>query len=81
MEILHGNDFGVAAICGGQCSCGTCHIYVATEWLNKLPGRHPQESELLQELEYYKEANSRLSCQIEFNDNLDGLALTVAPHE
>lgn len=81
MEILHDNDLEVAAICGGQCSCGTCHVYIAADWLNKLPGRHPLESELLQELEFYKDANSRLSCQIELNDSLDGLTLTVAPHE
>ncbi len=81
MEILHGNDSGIAAICGGLCSCGTCHVYIATDWLDKLPGRQQLELELLRELEYYKERNSRLSCQIELNDDLDGLSLTVAPHE
>lgn len=81
MEILHDNDLDIAAICGGLCSCGTCHVYIAPEWLNKLPGRPQLELELLRELEYYKETNSRLSCQIEFNDDLDGLSLTVAPHE
>ncbi len=81
MEILRDNNLGVAAICGGQCSCGTCHVYIDPDWMSKLPGREELESELLRELEFYKEPNSRLSCQVKFGDDLDGLSLTVAPHE
>ena len=80
MEILRDNDMGVAAICGGCCSCATCHIYVASEWLDKLPKRQDDERELVEELEHHKD-NSRLSCQIEFTEALNGLKVTVAPDE
>ncbi|RMF11210.1 MAG: ferredoxin [Alphaproteobacteria bacterium] len=80
MEILRDNDFEVAAICGGCCSCATCHVYVDEEWMDKLPAREEDERELLEELESFKD-NSRLSCQIEFTDDLDGLQVTIAPDE
>lgn len=80
MEILRDNDFDVAAICGGCCSCATCHVYVAEDWMEKVPAREEDEEELLQELESFKD-NSRLSCQIEFTDELDGLKVTIAPDE
>lgn len=80
MEILRDNDFEIAAICGGMCSCATCHVYVDEEWLAKTGEQQEDEKELLQELEGYQ-ANSRLSCQIEFTEELDGLTLTVGPDE
>lgn len=81
MEILREADLGVAAICGGVCSCATCHVYVNGEWAKKLPPRSEEETDLLKELESYDPTSSRLSCQIEFTDALDGLAVTVAPDE
>ena len=80
MEILRDADVGIAAICGGCCSCATCHIYIAPEWADKLPPRQGDEAELVQELEQRQET-SRLSCQIEFTDAMDGLKVTVAPDE
>jgi len=80
METLRELDYGVAAICGGMCSCATCHIYVDEEWLSKLPPPMSDERELLGELSNYKE-NSRLSCQIEFTEALSGLRVTIAPDE
>ncbi len=71
---------GVEAICGGMCSCATCHVYVDADWVGRLPDREPEEHELLAELEGFQE-NSRLSCQIEVSDALDGLKVTVAPEE
>ncbi len=81
MEILRDADMGVAAICGGVCSCATCHVYINGEWGKKLPPRSEEETDLLKELESYDPSASRLSCQIEFTEELDGLALTVAPEE
>lgn len=80
MEILRDNDFEIAAICGGMCSCATCHVYVDEEWVEKTGERQDDEKELLQELESFQN-NSRLSCQIEFTEELDGLTVTVAPDE
>ena len=80
MENLRDNDFPVAAICGGCCSCATCHVYVDESWLVKLPERFDDERELLEGSSHMK-PSSRLSCQIEFTEELDGLAVTIAPED
>jgi 2Fe-2S ferredoxin len=80
METLRELDYGVAAICGGMCSCATCHVYVDAAWTSKLPAPMSDERELLTELSHH-ESNSRLSCQIEFTPDLDGLRVTIAPDE
>jgi 2Fe-2S ferredoxin len=81
METLREYDYGVTAICGGLCSCATCHIFIAPEWVGRLPPPQGDEKELLVELQYYDPARSRLSCQVDFTEEIDGLALTVAPDE
>jgi ferredoxin, 2Fe-2S len=80
MEVLRELEHGVAAICGGMCSCATCHIYVDPSWLPALPQPQWQERELLSELSHAR-MESRLSCQIEFTEALAGLKVTVAPEE
>jgi 2Fe-2S ferredoxin len=80
METLRDLEYGVAAICGGMCSCATCHVYVDAGWLERLPEPMSDERELLMELSHYQD-NSRLSCQIEFTPALDGLCVTIAPDE
>jgi 2Fe-2S ferredoxin len=81
METLREFDYGVTAICGGLCSCATCHILVEPEWLSKLPAPQGDEKELLVELQHYDPARSRLSCQVEYTEALDGIQLTVAADE
>jgi 2Fe-2S ferredoxin len=80
METLRELDYGIAAICGGMCSCATCHVYVDAEWTSKLPAAMSDERELLTELSHHQE-NSRLSCQLEFTPDLAGLRVTIAPDE
>jgi ferredoxin, 2Fe-2S len=80
METLRELDYGVAAICGGMCSCATCHVYVDPEWTSKLPEPMSDERELLTELSHH-EQNSRLSCQLEFTNELAGLRVKIAPDE
>lgn len=80
MEVLRELDYGVAAICGGMCSCATCHVYVAPEWAPRLPEPMSDERELLAELARVSD-QSRLSCQIELTEALDGLRVTIAPEE
>jgi ferredoxin, 2Fe-2S len=80
MEALREFDWGVAAICGGQCACATCHVYVAPEWINRLPWPHNDEHELVMHLQHWRE-NSRLSCQILLVSELDNLSVTLAPEE
>lgn len=67
---------GIVAECGGACTCATCHVYVDQAWLDKVgePGRF--EKDLL-EMVIDPAANSRLSCQIEVTDDLDGLVVRV----
>lgn len=81
MENLRDNDLDVEAVCGGSCSCATCHVFVDDAWLAKLPARTPDELELVEQTTFFKGANSRLSCQIKFTEALDGIAVTVAPEE
>lgn len=80
MEALRELDYGVAAICGGMCSCATCHVYVAPDWAEKLPAPQDDERDLVSELQYRQEG-SRLSCQVNLVRELDGLRLTLAPEE
>jgi 2Fe-2S ferredoxin len=79
MEVLRELDYGVAAICGGLCSCATCHIYVDDAWTARLPKPQSDEQELLHELSDYRAANSRLSCQVDFTEALSGIKVTIAP--
>ena len=81
MEALRDNDMDVEAICGGCCSCATCHVFIDDKWAAKLPARSEDEQELVEETEHYKPDHSRLSCQIQVTDELDGISLTVAPEE
>lgn len=78
MEILRELDYGVSAICGGLCSCATCHVFVDDAWVERLPKKQSDEQELLMELSDYQPANSRLSCQIDFTEALSGLKVTIA---
>jgi 2Fe-2S ferredoxin len=81
METLREYDYGVTAICGGLCSCATCHIFIDPEWMPRLPAPQGDQKELLVELQHYDPERSRLSCQVDFTEALDGLPLTVAPDE
>jgi 2Fe-2S ferredoxin len=69
----------VAAICGGLCSCATCHVFIDPAWVARLPKPQSDETELLRELPDFREATSRLSCQVDFTDALSGIKLTIAP--
>jgi 2Fe-2S ferredoxin len=80
MEPLRDMEDGVAAICGGMCSCATCHVYVDEAWLSKLPAAMSDETDMLGDLGSRK-PTSRLSCQIVLNDSLAGLKVSVAPEE
>jgi 2Fe-2S ferredoxin len=80
METLRDLDYGVAAICGGMCSCATCHVYVDPQWQSRLPPAMADERELLMELSH-SQPTSRLSCQIEFTPELEGLRVTIAPDQ
>ncbi|MDG1667026.1 MAG: 2Fe-2S iron-sulfur cluster-binding protein, partial [Hellea sp.] len=67
---------GIDADCGGACACATCHIYVSDSWINKLKAKDDMEDSMLDFAEDVQE-NSRLSCQILMNDELDGITVTT----
>lgn len=81
MEVLRDNDLEVMAICGGCCSCATCHVYVEGEWSEALDPQAPDERELVQDSPHFRDGSSRLSCQIRVTDRLDGLRVTLAPED
>ena len=81
METLRELDYGVAAICGGMCSCATCHVFIAEPWLGGLPAMQGDEREILQELESFRPLGSRLSCQVPVEAGHAGLEVEIAPEE
>jgi len=74
------NIDGIVAECGGACACATCHAYVDESWLAKLPEMDDMEDSML-DAAYERKNNSRLTCQIEVTDALDGLTVTVGENE
>lgn len=79
MEVIR--DAGIdelLALCGGCCSCATCHVYVDSDYADLLSPMSADENDLLDSSEHRK-PQSRLSCQIILKPELDGLAVTIAP--
>lgn len=81
MEAIRDNGFDeLLALCGGCCSCATCHVHVDPAWVGKLGPMSEDENDLLDSTDHRNET-SRLSCQIEMSDALDGLKVTIAPED
>ena len=78
MEILRDANLPVEAICGGQCICSTCHIYVDEAWSARLKPRGEAEQVMVEDTGHFQ-PNSRLACQVDYDDSLDGLRLALAP--
>ncbi|GAA1022299.1 hypothetical protein Aple_075390 [Acrocarpospora pleiomorpha] len=71
---------GIVGECGGELNCGTCHAYVDDAWVDRVPPKRVEESELLEVLDDSM-PGSRLTCQIPITDDVDGLTLTVPSWE
>lgn len=81
MEAIRDNGFDeLLALCGGCCSCATCHVHVDPEFVDRLPAISEDEDDLLESSDY-RTATSRLSCQVPFTSDLDGLKVTIAPED
>ena len=78
MELLRDAGLPIEAICGGQCICSTCHIYVDDEWVARLEPRADAEQIMVEDTGHYTE-NSRLACQVDFEESLDGIRVALAP--
>lgn len=68
------------ALCGGCCSCATCHVYIDSDVQDHLPPMNEDENDLLDSSSHRTTA-SRLSCQIPFSDALAGLKVRIAPED
>ncbi len=78
MEVIRDANLPLSAECGGACACATCHVYVDEAWVDRLPAAQQQEVDML-DFGVAVQENSRLSCQIKMNAELDGLQVTLAP--
>ena len=78
LEAIQDARIPVLAQCGGSCACATCHVYVGEQWVSQLPEPSEDEAAMLDGAFDVTDA-SRLACQIELTDALDGLTLTLAP--
>lgn len=76
MEILREHRIGLEGICGGACACASCHVIVASEWADRLHPPREDELERLDDLPVI-EKTSRLSCQIIWGEELEGLKVTL----
>ena len=81
MEAIRDNGFDeLLALCGGCCSCATCHVHVDPAFADRLPALTMDEDDLLDSSDD-RDATSRLSCQIPFTDALDGLRVRIAAED
>ena len=81
MEAIRDNGFDeLLALCGGCCSCATCHIHVDPAFADKLPAMSEDENDLLDSSDH-RDETSRLSCQLKMTDDLDGLKVRIAEED
>lgn len=81
MELIRGAGIDeLVALCGGCCSCATCHVYIDADDVERLPPSSTDEGDLLDSSEHRID-RSRLSCQIVFDEALDGLRVRIAPED
>jgi ferredoxin, 2Fe-2S len=81
MEVIR--DGGVdelLALCGGCCSCATCHVHIDPEFADRLAPMSEDENDLLDSSDH-RDERSRLSCQVPFSADLDGLKVTIAAED
>lgn len=81
MEAIRGAGIDeLLALCGGCCSCATCHVKLDPVFAAELPPASEDESDLL-DSSSHRDGRSRLSCQIHITDALEGLRATIAPED
>lgn len=81
METAVAQDLpGIEADCGGACACATCHVYINEEWVDRVNDAEELEADMLSIVEDVRDT-SRLSCQIEVKQEMDGLVLTTPKNQ
>ena len=77
MAAVNADIDGIVAECGGSLMCATCHVYVDDAFADRLPEMSADENEMLEAAASERLPTSRLSCQIELSDELDGLVVRL----
>ena len=81
MEVIRENGFDeLLALCGGCCSCATCHVHIDPDFDGELPAMSEDENDLLESSDH-RDETSRLSCQVQITSALDGLVVTIAAED
>ena len=81
MEVIRDNGFDeLLALCGGCCSCATCHVHIEPAFMDKLPAMSEDENDLLDSSDHRNEY-SRLSCQVPVTGALEGITITIAQED
>jgi len=81
MEVIRDNGFDeLLALCGGCCSCATCHVHIEPDFMDKLPKMSEDENDLLDSSDHRNEY-SRLSCQVPVSAALEGCKVTIAQED
>lgn len=81
MEVIRDNGHDeLLALCGGCCSCATCHVHIEESFADKLPKMSEDEDDLLESSDHRNDL-SRLSCQIEVTDAIEGITVTIAEED
>jgi len=81
MEVIRDNGFDeLLALCGGCCSCATCHVHIDPAHVDKLAKMSEDENDLLDSSDHRNEF-SRLSCQVPVTDALEGARITIAQED
>jgi ferredoxin, 2Fe-2S len=79
-NVLEKSVPGIDADCGGAGACGTCHCFVAEEWLGATGEADPMESSML-DMRPDRMSNSRLSCQVQVSDAMDGMEISLPEYQ
>jgi 2Fe-2S ferredoxin len=77
---INNNIDGIVAECGGACACATCHSYIDEAWIDKLPSMDDMEDSML-DAAFERKPTSRLTCQLEVSEKLDGLVVHIAEND
>lgn len=84
MTVMQGAQFngipGIDATCGGMCACATCHVFVDSAWVEIVGDANPEEADML-DFADSRQPNSRLSCQIQVREHLDGLIVRMPENQ
>ena len=78
MEIIRDAGLDIEAACGGCCACATCHVYITNDIILKLNSIDEDEESMLDQA-FDVQKNSRLGCQVEYTEEMNGMELMLAP--